>query len=72
MKHMDQEIENIFPQNKLNEFIIEKLKEVVQLKNNVKLDNIQQREEKKCNIINTHYLLFFKIYTQGVFVNRKY
>ena len=71
MKHMDQEIENIFPQNKLNEFIIEKLKEIVQLKNNVKLDNIQQREEKKCNI-NTHYLLFFKIYTQGVFVNRKY
>ena len=39
----------IFSQNKLNDLIIEKLKEIVQLQNNVKLDNIQQREEK--NII---------------------
>ena len=49
MKHMDQEIEKYFSQNKLNDLIIEKLKEIVQLQNNVKLDNIQQREEK--NII---------------------
>ena len=49
MKNMDQEIENIFPQNKLNDLIIEKLKEIVQLQNNIKLDNIQQRQEK--NII---------------------
>ena len=39
--------------------IIEKLKEIVQLQNNVKLDNIQQREEKNIisEILTTYYFL---------------
>ena len=67
--------ESIFPQNQFNDLIIDKLKEIKQLQNNVKLDNniynIQHKEEKIMFLINIHYLLLFKRYRQGKFGTRR-
>ena len=58
--------ESIFPQNQFNDLIIDKLKEIKQLQNNIKLDNniynIQHKEENIMFLINIHYLLLFKRY----------
>ena len=67
--------ESIFPQNQFNDLIIDKLKEIKQLQNNVKLDNniynIQHKEKKIMFLINIHYLLLFKRYRQGKFGTRR-
>ena len=55
------QMEVIFPKNQLNDLIIDKLKEIMQLRNNIKLDDLEYTA-KRGNIIisvNTLYLLFF-------------
>ena len=67
--------ESIFPQNQFNDLIIDKLKEIKQLQNNINLDNniynIQHKEKNIMFLINIHYLLLFNRYTQGKFGTRR-
>ena len=54
---------NILQVNEPNDLIIDKLKDIMQLQNNIKLHNLEQsrRYKKEENIFsaNTHYLQFF-------------
>ena len=68
------QIESTFLQNQFNELVIEKLQEIMQLQNNIKLDNLEYTAKRRKIIIseNTHYVLFiFTRYTREKFVIRR-
>ena len=52
------QIENIYPQNVLNDLIITKLKKIVGLQNNIELDKINYKNYNS-NKLYHHYLLYF-------------
>ena len=42
-----EQIESIFPKNQVNDLIIDKLKEIVQLQNNIKLDDLEYTKKRR-------------------------
>ena len=62
------QIESVFPKNQVTDLIIDKLKEIVQLQNNIKLDDLEHtaKEGTRYNFSRYFYLLlFFDRYTPG-------
>ena len=41
------QIESVFSSNQLNDWIIDELKEIIQLKNNIKLGNVEYTSKRK-------------------------
>ena len=58
------QIEGIFPQNLMNDLIRAKLKEIAEFQDIFKKDdlNYKSKRGKTYNLVNIHYLLFFKRY----------
>ena len=58
--HELKQIDSIFPKDQLDDLIIDKLKEIRQLQNNITLENLEYttKREKVIASINTYYLLF--------------
>ena len=63
----------MFLQNQLNDLIIDKLTEVKQLQNNIKLDELEYTTKREKNYGFSKYLLLivFKRYTRGKFVIKR-
>ena len=61
------QIEGIFPQNQLNDLIIDKLQEIEQLQSNIKLDDPEYKTERGKNYGFTKYslLVFLRDVCEG-------
>ena len=64
------EIKNLFPQNQINDLVLNRLKEFKQLKNNIELNELKFtiKREKHYDFSENS---FFKTYTQKYFITRR-
>ena len=74
MDKLNKQIESIFPKQQLNDLIIDKLKEVKQLQNNIKADYLESKKKRGKHDSFSKYLspIVFKGYTREKFVIRRY
>ena len=62
----------MLPKNQLNDLIIDKLKEIMQLQNNIKLDDLEYTSKRgKHNFIRYSLPCVFQRHTRGKFVIKK-
>ena len=66
------QIESMFPQNQINDLILNRIKEIKQLQDNINLDDLEytSKMETVTTSVNIFYMFFFKRYNRN-FITRR-